>query len=85
MHSRYPLAATHTHDLPSPGEPRVMGEAKLEGDAWSVFVTHLSLGKKGRLAQIAHIADTLRERRRAVLMMIRYDDAEPRIGVFSER
>lgn len=70
IHARHTLEVTRAHDLPGPGEQRVMGEVALvaDGERYAVFVTHLSLGAKGRALQIAHIAATLRDRRHAVLM-----------------
>lgn len=70
IHARHPLEVTRVHALPGPGEPRVMGEAELTLDAqrYTVFVTHLSLGRKARDAQIAEMAATIGDRRLAVLM-----------------
>jgi endonuclease/exonuclease/phosphatase family metal-dependent hydrolase len=70
LHSQTPFELTRAYDLPGPGEPRVMGEAELfaDGERYSVFVTHLSLGKRARSLQIAHITASIGARARAVLM-----------------
>jgi endonuclease/exonuclease/phosphatase family metal-dependent hydrolase len=70
IHARQALQPTRTHALPGPGEPRVLGEASVtvDSECYDVFVTHLSLGKRGRASQIACIAEIVAGRRSAVLM-----------------
>jgi endonuclease/exonuclease/phosphatase family metal-dependent hydrolase len=69
VHSATPLGATIAHPLPSRGERRVLGEAQLDGAApWTLFVTHLSLGRRARVEQLREVARIVGGRRRAILV-----------------
>jgi endonuclease/exonuclease/phosphatase family metal-dependent hydrolase len=69
VHSAAPLAATVEHVLPGGSERRVLGEARLDGAApLTLFVTHLSLGKRARAQQLEHIARVVQGKPRALLV-----------------
>jgi endonuclease/exonuclease/phosphatase family metal-dependent hydrolase len=77
IHSRYPIVAAN-HRLPGRGEPRYVGEARLEVDGaeWTVLVTHLSLRRSARAEQIAAIARLIGPGRRRTLLMGDFNTAD---------
>lgn len=69
VHSAVPISERFAHVLPSRGERRVLGEAQLDLPApLSLFVTHLSLGRRMRSEQLAHIARILGKKERVILV-----------------
>ena len=62
--SKYPIKEARTHQLPSLGISRVIGESTImiEGTLVSVFVTHLSLSSSQRYKQLVHLARIISER-----------------------
>jgi endonuclease/exonuclease/phosphatase family metal-dependent hydrolase len=68
VHSAMPILSWQAHLLPSRGERRVLGEARLAGAApWTLFVTHLSLGRRARARQLAEVARLVGGTARAIL------------------
>ena len=59
--SKFPMVDRETYSLPSSSLPRVLGKCMIdvEGITVSIFVAHLSLGKKRRSSQIKTIADII--------------------------
>ncbi|KND47058.1 MAG: metal-dependent hydrolase [Parcubacteria bacterium C7867-004] len=59
--SRYPMSDTKIHPLRSSSNPRVLGETIIEYDGAkiTVFVAHLALGAKVRLAQLKELAEII--------------------------
>ncbi len=69
VHSSDPILLSAAHRLPGSGEARILGEVQLGGARpLSLFVTHLSLGRRARAAQLFAIAERLRHRPRALLV-----------------
>ncbi len=58
LHSRHPIVAWAAHPLPGGRQTRFALEATLEveGVRWTVLVTHLSLSRSARAAQVAEVA-----------------------------
>lgn len=71
LHARERVRATATHELPGPGQRRVVGEVRVlaEDGEWTVLVTHLALGRKARTAQLLALGALLRQRRERTVLM----------------
>jgi len=70
VHASAPIVGQTAHRLPGSRVGRVLGEVQLAVGArpLTLFVTHLSLSRRARAAQIAAIAAIVRERPRALLV-----------------
>lgn len=70
LHSLFPIVGTRNHLLPGIGEPRYLSEARvrMEGEEFTVFVTHLSLRLHVRRSQLEAIRDRINEMRGPVIL-----------------
>ncbi len=77
LHSGARMQSTATHELPGPGQRRVVGEARVaaEGGEWTVLVTHLALGQQARAAQVRALGKLLLLRRERTVLMGDFNSA----------
>lgn len=62
--SRFPIMSEHSYPLASRMNPRVLGKTELQlpdGRSLAAFVAHLALGSRPREAQLAEIAQLLKD------------------------
>jgi len=70
INTKFPILSTKSYELPGFGEPRFLGEAVLNvnGTNVSVFVTHLSIGKKSREKQLEYIAEIINNTQGSIIL-----------------